>query len=92
MKIDIKEDAENLLYNKEEKDNSKKTEKKEEKKTEKINKTVNKTVEKVENARKKMHKVHRYTRKIYKTQSDRALFSQETVDRILNQKMPFKLN
>ena len=80
MKIDIKEDAEDLLYN-----NEKKT-------TEKISKTVNETVERVEDARKKMHKVHRYTRKIYKTQSDRALFSQATVDRLFNQRTPFKLD
>lgn len=84
MKIDIKEDAEELLYNNEKKTTSKPTEK--------ISKTVNETVERVEDARKKMYKVHRYTRKIYKTQSDRALFSQATVDRLFNQRTPFKLD
>ncbi len=85
MKIDIKEDAEELLYNNEKKTTTSKP-------TEKISKTVNETVERVEDARKKMHKVHRYTRKIYKTQSDRALFSQATVDRLFNQRTPFKLD
>ena len=81
MKIDIKEDAEELLYK-----NNKETHKP----AERISKTVNETVERVEDARKKMHKVHRYTRKIYRTQSDRALFSQATVDRLFNQRTPFK--
>jgi len=102
MKIDIKEDAENLLYsNNEEKDERDNEDDEEEirrkdnnteKAVERLNKTVNKTVERVEEARKKMHKVHRYTRKIYKTQSDRSLFSQETLDRILNNRQPFKLD
>ena len=59
---------------------------------ERLNKTVNKTIEKVEDARSKLHKAHRYTRKIYKTQSNRALFSQETIDRIFNQKDTFKID
>lgn len=98
MKIDIKEDAENLLYNKEEKvvtDEKNKARQRinnNEKTVEKINKTVNKTKERVEDARSKLHKAHRYTRKIYKTQSNRALFSQETIDRIFNQKDTFKLD
>lgn len=74
MKIDIKEDAENLLYTKEKKTNT------------------NKAVEKVENTKNKIHTAHRYTRKIYNNQSNRALFSQETIDRIFNQKESFKLD
>lgn len=99
MKIDIKEDAENLLYNKEEKVATDKNNKirqnideNNENAVERLNKTVNKTIEKVEDARSKLHKAHRYTRKIYKTQSNRALFSQETIDRIFNQKDTFKLD
>ena len=99
MKIDIKEDAENLLYNKKEKVTSGEENKvrpyvdnNNEKKVEKLNKTVNKTIERVEDARNKMHRVHRYTRKIYKTQSNRALFSQETIDRIFSEKDTFKLD
>ena len=99
MKIDIKEDAENLLYNKEEKVVTDKNNKirqnideNNENAVERLNKTVNKTIEKVEDARSKLHKAHRYTRKIYKTQSNRALFSQETIDRIFNQKDTFKID
>ena len=96
MKIDIKEDAENLLYNNEKKEEyeeqTKKIENNAEKAAERLNKTVNRTVEKVEGARNKVHAAHRYTRKIYRAQSDRALFSQETVDRVLNNRTPFKFN
>ena len=95
MKIDIKEDAENLLYNNEEKvyeEQTKKIGNNTEKAVERLNKTVNRTVEKVEDARNKVHTAHRYTRKIYRAHSDRALFSQETVDRVLNHRTSFKLN
>ena len=103
MKIDIKEDAENLLYSNydtpndaededDEDDQFSKQDNDSKKIVEKLNKTVNKTVEKVDEARKKMHKAHRYTRKIYRVQSERALFSQETFDRVLNKKAPFKLD
>ena len=107
MKIDIKEDAENLLYSKSKnvsikdkedvdyEENNKYNQKIKnttERPTEKINNTVNKTVAKVEEARNKIHKVHRYTRKIYKTSVERALFSQEAADRILNHKTSFKFD
>ena len=71
MEVDIKKDAEDLLYNNEEKKN-------------------NNAIEKVENAKNKLHTVHRYTRKIRKNNIERALFSQEVADRVLNHETSFK--
>ena len=73
MKIDIKEDAENLLYNNEKTNN-------------------NKAVEKLEDTKNKIHTAHRYTRKIYRKTSERALFSQEAAERIMNHKTTFKFD
>ena len=71
MKVDIKKDAENLLYNNEEKKN-------------------NSAIEKAENAKSKMHTVRRYTRKIQKNNIERALFSPEVANRVLNHETSFK--
>lgn len=72
MKTDIKQDAEKLLYNKEE--------------------NINKTVDKLDNSREKIQVAQRYTRRIVKRKSQRALFSEDAADRILNHKTSFKLD
>ena len=103
MKVDIKEDAEKLLYN-----NTDSEEKANESVTpvgidrEKVNKTVakvetakekvNKAVDTVGKAKEKIQTAHRFTRKIYIKNNERSLFSQEVADRILNHETDFKIN
>lgn len=89
MNVDIREEAEKLLYNNiERKDNIVKDNDTFEKAKEKVNKAVD-TVEK---AKEKIQTVHRFTRKIYKKNNERALFSQEVADRIMNHETNFKID
>ena len=102
MKVDIKEDAEKLLYNNTEsekkanepvnpvriaRENANKTATQVDLAKEKVNKavdTVGKTKEKIQTA-------HRFTRKIYKKNNERSLFSQEVADRVLNHETDFRI-
>ena len=103
MKVDIKEDAEKLLYNNVETkekisefDNTMRKYKgnviKAVETVEKYKENVNKAVDTVEKAKDKIQTVHRFTRKIYKKNNERALFSQEVADRIMNHDTSFKLD
>ena len=76
MKIDINNDAERLLYSKKKVEDNR----------------VDKVVEKVENTKKKIQTAHRYTRKIYKHNPDRSLFTKEVADRIMNHENTFKFD
>jgi len=73
MKINIKKDTEDLLYNSKEKKN-------------------NAIIEKTEDTKNKIYTVHRYTRKIRRKNTERALFSQEVADRIMNHNTSFKFD
>ena len=92
MHINIKQQAEKLLYN-----NIKKSNTKTDKKTttkektnyiEPIQKVTDNVVEKAKN---KIRRVHRYTRIIHKENSQKALFSKEVADRIMNHKSIYKI-
>ena len=103
MRVDIKDKAEKFLYsnNETEKEINKEAnpaEKIEEEKNktvapvEKAKKGINKAVNTVEKAKEKIQTVHRFTRKIYKKNNERALFSQEVAERIMNHETNFKIN
>ena len=89
MKVDIKEDAEKLLYNN---TDSEEITKEAVVHIEKSKEKVNKAVDTVEKAKEKIQTAHRFTRKIYKKNNERSLFSQEVADRILNHQTDFKIN
>ena len=103
MRVDIKDKAEKFLYsnNETEKEINKEAnpaEKIEEEKNktvapvENAKKGINKAVNTVEKAKEKIQTVHRFTRKIYKKNNERALFSQEVAERIMNHETNFKIN
>lgn len=53
---------------------------------------TNEAVDKIENTKQKIQIAQKYTRKIVKRKSQRALFSEDAADRILNHKTSFKLD
>ena len=55
--------------------------------------TINKVVETAQDTRKKLQTAHRYTRKIRKINNpNRALFSQEVAERVMNHDFSFKFD
>ena len=52
----------------------------------------NKTVNKLEQTKEKIQFAHRYTRKIVRRKTQRALFSEDVADRVLNHKTSFKFD
>ena len=79
MKVNIKKQAQELLYNQIE------VEENEVRSKNKVKEAVNET-------KKKLQTAHRYTRKIQRNNAERALFSKEAANRILNHESLYKID
>ena len=79
MKVNIKKQAQELLYN------QLAIEKDEVRSKNKVKEAVNETKKKIQTA-------HRYTRKIQRNNAERSLFSKEAANRILNHESLYKID